>query len=742
MKVMKKSVLKKARSGGGTAWDNVLRELALMNKMDHPNVVKLHEVIDDPDDDRIYFVMEYLEGGPVLKVDGRGVCNKALSSEEARDAVRDAARGLAYLHRHHIVHRDVKPDNLLLDAIGRVKLTDFGVSVDCGSEAVAAGLKETEGTPLFLAPEILRGDGAVSGKCGDVWALGVTLYAMIYGSLPWVTTSISTLLDLLHKVPEKDDAERKAGDALARRMLTFDPAQRPTAQEVLEDPFLSLPQGQKDPDYGSLTPADTKGWKPLSFLATRVRSQLKHLSQSARVSAGRRRSSNSQAPTDSPISTPVLALMPGHASRATTRRRSSQASRGESPTDSQSALFKDKRGLSQYAFTQSVYVGGNNNSMTVSESALRQMSGTAVSESDLRRFSGAAQVEEEEATDTATGSVSAGSAGYSTPRGEDTPALLSFTDADGDKLMVKVWGGHAALASNGVELIHSIAEATFDYHTGVLTVRGGAGEGSCEPQYAPAVIPRLVALLHAARIPFAVSNAPEQPEQGPPPPCPTVRGSITSDYPRSVADTERGTEPQRCEDMCLTPNTGDYIVPADNHLMVKSVGFENSDFQPQPTCPQPRGSPGLVPPTAFRKKRLSDSDASRRTAETRVVSIVVPPMSLDPPIPTPPPTPPPHPESPGLSGASGSDCGWGETFGKGAWAETYGSLKRRRASSDEAAALRSPPPRPPADGVQGVCFNECECGCGAMRPGGPGGRGRQSAPPQQRERAMLPSRSV
>ncbi|KAG0214028.1 hypothetical protein BGX31_001158 [Mortierella sp. GBA43] len=104
----------------------IRREIAIMKKCDHPNVVKLIEVIDDPTAKKIYLVLEYMEGGEVRWKDTED--KPILSLQEARSIFRDVVLGLEYLHMQGIYHRDIKPANLLLSAEGGVKISDFGVS--------------------------------------------------------------------------------------------------------------------------------------------------------------------------------------------------------------------------------------------------------------------------------------------------------------------------------------------------------------------------------------------------------------------------------------------------------------------------------------------------------------------------------------------------------------------------------------------------------------------------------------
>nr|KAJ3420320.1 hypothetical protein HK105_005814 [Polyrhizophydium stewartii] len=112
--------------------EKIKREIAILKKCAHPHVVRLHEVIDDPHSDKIYLVLEYLEGGEITWHDSSDPPRPVLSIDETRAIFRDVVCGVQYLHYQGIVHRDIKPANLLWTADHRVKISDFGVSVFVG----------------------------------------------------------------------------------------------------------------------------------------------------------------------------------------------------------------------------------------------------------------------------------------------------------------------------------------------------------------------------------------------------------------------------------------------------------------------------------------------------------------------------------------------------------------------------------------------------------------------------------
>ncbi|OAE24870.1 hypothetical protein AXG93_2931s1120 [Marchantia polymorpha subsp. ruderalis] len=154
--------------GCGTYGKGAMREIAIMKKLNHPNIVALHEVIDDPSKRKLYLVLEYIEGGPILGNDKW----RPFPEEKARSFFRDMCKGIDYLHFNKVVHRDLKPGNLLQTLDGKIKISDFGVSHMFEQESDS--MHDTAGTPAFLAPEICSG-GQCQGRPADLWSLGVPL---------------------------------------------------------------------------------------------------------------------------------------------------------------------------------------------------------------------------------------------------------------------------------------------------------------------------------------------------------------------------------------------------------------------------------------------------------------------------------------------------------------------------------------------------------------------------------------
>lgn len=218
--------------------EKVYREIAILKKLNHPNIVKLVEVLDDPDEDHLYLAFELLDRGQVLEVP----TDQPLDEEKAWNYFRDVVLGIEYLHFQRIIHRDIKPANLLLNDQDRVQITDFGVCNEFhGSDAF---LSNSAGTPAFTPPEALgeeRSSG-FSGKCTDIWAMGVTLYAFVYGHVPFHDDNIIGLyskirhqqVDFSPNPPISCDLKE-----LITRMLEKDPSKRITLPEIKDHPWVT-----------------------------------------------------------------------------------------------------------------------------------------------------------------------------------------------------------------------------------------------------------------------------------------------------------------------------------------------------------------------------------------------------------------------------------------------------------------------------------------------------------------------
>lgn len=223
--------------------DALHREIAILKKVDHPNVVKLIEVIDDPEIDNVYLIFELVERGPAQDIP----TEHPMSETTARSYFRDAVLGLEYLHYTKIIHRDIKPTNLLLDKNDHIKIADFGVSDIFEGEDDT--MNRFAGSPAFQAPEAIA-DGRVkfSGKAADIWAMGVTLYSFVYGKCPFYDNDLTILYDKIRneclQFPEMPLVDPQLQDLISR-LLAKIPEERIKMQEIKEHPWLT--RGGRDP---------------------------------------------------------------------------------------------------------------------------------------------------------------------------------------------------------------------------------------------------------------------------------------------------------------------------------------------------------------------------------------------------------------------------------------------------------------------------------------------------------------
>jgi len=169
-------------SHDAAAAERFRREARALAQLSHPNIVAIYDFGETPGGS-FYFVMEYVEGADLHRLirDGKLPLAKAL------DVVRQVCDALEFAHSRGIVHRDIKPANILVDPLGRVKVSDFGLAMlvtDPSPEASPSMTRGVVGTPEYIAPEQRRGDGPVDHRA-DIYSLGVMLYEMLTGSIPY-----------------------------------------------------------------------------------------------------------------------------------------------------------------------------------------------------------------------------------------------------------------------------------------------------------------------------------------------------------------------------------------------------------------------------------------------------------------------------------------------------------------------------------------------------------------------------
>ncbi|KAL6702706.1 hypothetical protein ACN47E_001030 [Coniothyrium glycines] len=221
------------------AFELIKEEIAIMKKLHHPNLVTLIEVLDDPEEDSLYMVMEMCKKGVVMQV---GLEERAdpYSEEQCRCWFRDMILGLEYLHAQGIIHRDIKPDNCLVTGEDVLKIVDFGVSEMFDKEGEMKTAKSA-GSPAFMPPELcVAKHGHVSGRAADIWSMGCTLYCLLFGRIPFERTGMIELYQSIRNDPLEFDSECNAELMdLLQRLLEKDPSKRITMEEIRDHSWVT-----------------------------------------------------------------------------------------------------------------------------------------------------------------------------------------------------------------------------------------------------------------------------------------------------------------------------------------------------------------------------------------------------------------------------------------------------------------------------------------------------------------------
>lgn len=235
-----------------TMLDYVRREVELMRHLYHRHVALIYECIDDDEHEKMYLVLELMPGGICMdRVVGTWSftyrdTGKPMPREMVPMHTMEVAKGLMYLHARGIAHRDIKPDNLLIDRYGRCVITDLGVSKQFDMDDQEGIVDDSAGTPTFRSPEAVSG-GLYSAFTTDVWALGVTAFVFTYGVLPVkIDGSEYELYEAIRRHdlvwPDVDGHGEPVPAEhldLLQRMLDPDPVSRIDLEGVLRHPFLA-----------------------------------------------------------------------------------------------------------------------------------------------------------------------------------------------------------------------------------------------------------------------------------------------------------------------------------------------------------------------------------------------------------------------------------------------------------------------------------------------------------------------
>ncbi|KAI9502790.1 kinase-like domain-containing protein [Coemansia spiralis] len=213
-------------------------ELAISKKLKHPHIARLYEVLNDTKHDVLYLVIDLCNKGPVQELSSTDAKASPLSAEDTHKYFTHALLALEYLHEQGIIHRDIKPDNMLLTEDNVLKLTDFGESImpEDGGHKV----KGASGTPAFMAPELCQDASEITGEPADIWSLGVCLYGFVYGELPFKGSTVFDIIDSISageiSYPGPYDEQLQN---LLSRMMERNPDTRITISEIRGHPWVT-----------------------------------------------------------------------------------------------------------------------------------------------------------------------------------------------------------------------------------------------------------------------------------------------------------------------------------------------------------------------------------------------------------------------------------------------------------------------------------------------------------------------
>jgi mitogen-activated protein kinase kinase kinase len=229
-------------------------EMGVLQVLDHPNIVQYFGI--EPHRDKVYIFMEYCDGGSLA-----GLLEHGRIEDETVIMVYalQLLEGLAYLHERGVVHRDIKPENILLDHDGVIKFVDFGAAkvIARQGKTMAAEHAATrqgrqnsmQGTPMYMSPEVIRGQTAGRLGAADIWSLGCVILEMATGRRPWA--SLDNEWAIMYNIAQGNPPQFPTPEQLSAPGLDFlekcfnrDPVKRASAAELLQHDFIMTLRNQ------------------------------------------------------------------------------------------------------------------------------------------------------------------------------------------------------------------------------------------------------------------------------------------------------------------------------------------------------------------------------------------------------------------------------------------------------------------------------------------------------------------
>jgi serine/threonine protein kinase len=226
--------------------ERFLREARIVAGVEHPHIVPVYAA--ESRDGLLYLVMRLLPGRPLSERIAR---DGALAPTEAARIAHEVAGALAFAHQRGVIHRDIKPENILLDGSGNASVTDFGVSLVIGGQDSETARGMSVGTPAYMSPEQALAEG-IDGR-SDVYALGLVLFEMLTGRVPFVGRTVQELMAMHIAAPPprvstlRPETPAPLVDAVDR-MLAKHPEGRPEADAVVRALTAArTPEGLRSP---------------------------------------------------------------------------------------------------------------------------------------------------------------------------------------------------------------------------------------------------------------------------------------------------------------------------------------------------------------------------------------------------------------------------------------------------------------------------------------------------------------
>ena len=221
--------------------ESVRTEARILMKLRHPNIITMYTMFED--DQYVYLVLELMEGGELYdRIAAKH--DRGYKESQAKQLVKNIVGAVEYLHNSHVIHRDLKPDNLLLaspnDEINDVKISDFGLSKICSGGTL---VRTSCGTRNYIAPEIILNELHGYTYSVDMWSIGVITYVLLCGFCPFYSENDAELYRLIRQgrytfpSPYWDNVSDLAKD-FVRRLLVVKPDARMTASEALKHPWI------------------------------------------------------------------------------------------------------------------------------------------------------------------------------------------------------------------------------------------------------------------------------------------------------------------------------------------------------------------------------------------------------------------------------------------------------------------------------------------------------------------------